>query len=151
MRRHRGGWPEPERRVLAGTANALTTGEVRALVDRHGVVHIADVAEPHIDRCHIGLQVRMLEVVDTRTQQRQLRSSHAAYQPNTRKARSVFQRLGRPSPSSVSTGISPEYRISSGHRSSLSRLDSTKSIASATRSSGATPARRRYSSPRSTS
>jgi chemotaxis protein methyltransferase CheR len=65
--------------------------------------------------------------------------------------KSVFHRLGRPSPSSVSTGISPGYRTSSGHRPSPSRLDATSSIASATRSSGATPARRRYSSPRSTS
>lgn len=35
------------------------------------------------------------------------RSSYAAYQSNTRKARSVFQRLGWPSPASISTGIWP--------------------------------------------
>ena len=60
----------------------------------------------------------------------------AAYQSNTRKARSVFHRLGRPSPSSISTGIAPGYCVSSGHRPSASRFDATSSIASATRSSG---------------
>src|SRR5215831_18537414 len=74
-----------------------------------------------------------------------------SYQRSTRKARKVFQRLGRPSPSSVSTGITPGYRVSSGHRPSPSRFDATSSIASATRSSGLTTALRRYSSPRSTS
>jgi hypothetical protein len=63
----------------------------------------------------------------------------------------AFTRLGRASPSSISTGITPGYRISSGHRPSRSRLDSTRAIASATRSSGATPALRKYSRPRSTS
>jgi hypothetical protein len=38
-------------------------------------------------------------------QHRHLRQSPAASQFSTRKARRVFHRLGRPSPSSVSTGI----------------------------------------------
>ena len=46
---------------------------------------------------------------------RHVRQSRAEYQFNTRKARRVFHRLGRPSPSSVSTGISPGYWVSSGH------------------------------------
>src|SRR5579859_4545777 len=75
----------------------------------------------------------------------------AAYQSNTRKARSVFHRLGSPSPSSTSTGILPGYWTSSDHRPSPSRFDATSSIASATRSSGVAPALRKYSSPRSTS
>jgi len=58
----------------------------------------------------------------------------------------VFHRLGRPSP--VSTGIRPGCVVSTGHRPSPSRFDTTRSIASATRSSGATPARHRYESPR---
>jgi hypothetical protein len=33
----------------------------------------------------------------------------------------VFHRLGRPSPSSISTGTTPGYRVSSGHRPSPSR------------------------------
>jgi len=35
--------------------------------------------------------------------------SRAEYQFSTRKARRVFHRLGRPSPSSISTGIAPGY------------------------------------------
>jgi hypothetical protein len=56
----------------------------------------------------------------------------------------VFHRLGSPSPWSVSTGITPGYRTSRGHAPSLSHFDATRSIASATRSSYATPALRRY-------
>ena len=45
------------------------------------------------------------------------------YQSNTRKARSVFHRLGRPSPSSISTAIAV-VAFSSGHRPSVAlRLD----------------------------
>jgi hypothetical protein len=35
------------------------------------------------------------------------RGTARIYQFDTRKARSVFHRLGRPSPSSISTGITP--------------------------------------------
>ena len=62
-----------------------------------------------------------------------------------------LHRLGWPTPSSISTGITPGYRVSSGQRPASSRFEATSSIASATRSSGVTLALRRYSSPRSTS
>src|SRR5262245_24943738 len=37
---------------------ALTTSQDRALIDRHGVVHTAQVAEPHVDVDHTGLPAR---------------------------------------------------------------------------------------------
>lgn len=42
------------------------------------------------------------------------------YHFRTRRTRSVFHRLGRPSPASIATGITPRYWISSGHRPSAS-------------------------------
>ena len=65
--------------------------------------------------------------------------------------RKVIQRLGWTTPSWISIGIWPGYCVSSSQRPSLPRLDSTIWTASVTRSSGVTPARRRYSSPRSRS
>ena len=47
--------------------------------------------------------------------------SARSYQRSTRRARKVFHRLGRPSRSSISTGITPGCRVSSGHRLSPSR------------------------------
>ena len=55
-------------------------------------------------------------------------------------ARRVFQRLGRPSPSSIAKCSQPGWRFLTGQRPSASRLDSTRSIASANPSSGAAPA-----------
>jgi hypothetical protein len=57
----------------------------------------------------------------------------APYHFNTGSARSVIQRLGRPTHSSSSTGISPGYCVSSSHRPSPPRFDSTSTIASAMR------------------
>ena len=61
----------------------------------------------------------------------------------------MFHRLGPPSPSSSSTAILPGRWFSSSHRTSLSRFDSTSSIASAARSSAVAPALRKDSRPRS--
>jgi hypothetical protein len=61
----------------------------------------------------------------------------------------MFHRLGSPSCSSNSTGIVPACRFSSGRLPSLSRFNSTSSIASDMRSSVVTPALCSYLSPRS--
>ena len=53
------------------------------------------------------------------------------------------QRLGRPSPSSIWKWTSPGWVFSSGQRPSPSRFDSTRTSASAMRSSGVTLADRR--------
>ena len=66
-----------------------------------------------------------------------------SYHRSTRRACKVFHRLGWPSPSSVSIGITPGYWVSSSHLPSPSRLEATSSIASTIRSSGVTPAARR--------
>jgi len=60
------------------------------------------------------------------------RAANAATDP---RGRSVFQRLGLPSPSSISKWDSPGWGCSRGHRPSSSRLLFTSAIASATRSS----------------
>ena len=90
-------------------------------------------------KCKMRLQIKG-SLLPATTAWRYLRQSRAEYQSNTRKARSVIHRLGRPTPSSISTGILPGYWVSSSHRPSPPRFDSTRSIASAARSSGATPA-----------
>jgi hypothetical protein len=69
--------------------------------------------------------------------------ARAVYQSSTRRARSVFQRLARPTPSPSSTGIVPGCWYSSSQWPSPSRFASTNPIASATRSSGLAPALRR--------
>ena len=66
-----------------------------------------------------------------------------ANQSRTRIARSVFHRLGLPSPSSMAKCMRPGWGFSSGQRPSASRFDTTRSIAAAIRSSGAAPAARR--------
>ena len=55
------------------------------------------------------------------------------YQSSTRRARSVFHRLGLPSPRPISTSILPACRMSSGQRPSASRLDATQSPRSCAR------------------
>jgi PAS domain S-box-containing protein len=65
------------------------------------------------------------------------------YQRSTRSARSVIQRLGRPTPSSIAIGIWPGWLVSSDHAPWRSRFERTSVTASALRGSGATPASRR--------
>src|SRR6266550_9567694 len=74
-----------------------------------------------------------------------------SYQRRTRSARSVFHRLGRPSPSSSAKWTAPGWVFSRSHVPSGCCLDRTKSIASSRRGSGGSPAARKYSRARSTS
>lgn len=74
-----------------------------------------------------------------------------SHQSRTRNARSVFHRLGWWSPSSSSKWTLPGCVFSSSQTPEGWRLDRSKSIASFTRESGASPTERKYSSPRSTS
>jgi hypothetical protein len=55
-------------------------------------------------------------------------SCRALYQSKTRNPRSEFQRLGWPAPSSISKWTFPACGFSSGHRPSLSRCCSTRSL-----------------------
>ena len=63
-----------------------------------------------------------------------------SYQRSTRRARSVFQRLGVPSPSSSAKWTAPGWVFSSNQVPSGCCLLRTSSIASSIRSSGASPA-----------
>src|SRR5256885_6297289 len=73
------------------------------------------------------------------------------YHLSTRIARSVFHRLGLPSPSSIAKCSRPGCGFSRGQRPSESRFDSRRSIASATRSYGEVRTEPWRSGPRSTS
>ena len=75
----------------------------------------------------------------------------SSYQSSTRSARSVFHRLGCPSPPSNSNWVSPGWVFSSSQVPSGCRLSRTSCTASAIRSSGASPVRRKWSRARSTS
>jgi len=65
--------------------------------------------------------------------------------------RSVFHRLGRPSPSSSAKWTLPRCVFSSSQVPSGCCLDRSKSIASSIRESGTSPTERKYSRARSTS
>ena len=60
----------------------------------------------------------------------------APAQRSTRRARSVFQRLGSPSGASTAKNTSPRHGTPASHRPSSARLPSSSSIASAMRESG---------------
>ena len=66
-----------------------------------------------------------------------------AYQSNTRKARSVIHRLGRPSPSSSAKWTWPVCVCSSSQAPSGCRLDRSTAIASSMRASGTSPTERK--------
>jgi hypothetical protein len=69
-------------------------------------------------------------------------AADCSYHLITRMARSVFHRLGRPSPSLIAKCSLPGCEFSKSQRPSAPRLERTSWTASATRSSGAAPAAR---------
>ena len=74
---------------------------------------------------------------------RQPAPGRASYQFSTRRARSVFHRLGSLSPSSIAKWTAPGWVFSSNHLPSGCFFDRTMSTASARRGSGSSPAVRK--------